>query len=72
MSNDIWTTINRQLSWQLHFPLFLLVENKRERIKTYCEYERESCQQVVGKWLSKYHFSLKIYSMKLAAVEYSN
>jgi hypothetical protein len=32
-------------------------EKGRERITTSCEYERESCQKVVKKWLSKYHFS---------------
>jgi hypothetical protein len=32
-------------------------EKGRERITTSCEYERESCQKIVKKWLSKYHFS---------------
>jgi len=32
-------------------------EKGRERIITSCEYERESCQKVVAKWLYKYHFS---------------
>ncbi|AES91831.1 transmembrane protein, putative [Medicago truncatula] len=32
-------------------------EKGRERIRKYCEYERESCQKVVTKRLYKYHFS---------------
>jgi len=32
-------------------------EKGRERIITSCEYERESCQKIVKKWLYKYHFS---------------
>jgi len=32
-------------------------EKGREKIITSCEYERESCQKVVKKWLYKYHFS---------------
>jgi len=31
-------------------------ENEREMITT-CQYEKESCQNVVKKWLFKYYFS---------------
>jgi len=34
-------------------------EKGRERIRTSCEYERESCTKVLTKWLYKYHFSIK-------------
>jgi len=45
-------------------------EKRGDRIRTTCDYEKESCQKVVTKWLYKYHFSLKEFRVEVQKIEH--
>jgi hypothetical protein len=47
-------------------------EKGREKIITSCEYERESCQKVVTKWLYKYHFSNNLSYLIMCIIQFGH